>query len=56
MSLKSTLLLHGVPPRYAKAARSMLAHGTEGAVYDLGGGRVLKVNDKKAKVETLETS
>lgn len=45
MSLESLLLQFGVPPRYAKAARSMIGRGTEGAAYVLEGGtRVLKVN------------
>lgn len=44
MALFETLILHGVPPRLARRARGMLGRGIEGAVYDLGDGKVLKVN------------
>ena len=55
MSLESTLLQYGVPPRYAVAARSMIGKGTEGAVYLLDGGRyVLKVNvDEEHKKQAI---
>ena len=35
-----------MPEVYASSARTMLGHGIEGVVYDLGNGRVLKVNVK----------
>lgn len=46
MSLEQTLLQFGVPAKYARAARAQIGVGTEGAVYDLGNGLILKVNVK----------
>lgn len=43
-AIQERLIRYGVPEEYAKRVRRRLGYGTEGAVYDLGGEKVLKVN------------
>jgi len=44
MTTISTLISYGVPEKIAKKVRSRIGYGTEGAVYDIGNDKVLKVN------------
>ena len=43
-SLIDDLISYGVPERIAKRVKGRLGYGTEGAVYDIGHEKVLKVN------------
>jgi hypothetical protein len=53
-ALAARLVSYGVPEKYAKRVRRRIGYGTEGAVYDLTGGKVLKVNVMAPRRHSVE--
>lgn len=52
-SLSQTLIAMGVPERFALAARGPIGRGTEGVVYKVSPSRILKVNVKAPRTQSV---
>ena len=52
-TIQETLMAMHVPRAIAERVRGNLGHGVEGVVYDLGGGKVLKVNRKASRSQSV---